>query len=124
MNIAFSSSTGITVDEHFGWAKAFYLYEVDENTSKFLKIIDASEEHEDEKEKLSYKIQAIDEADLMYCTQIGPTASKMVMACGIHPVRVAEGEKIENAIAQLQEMLKGQPPMWLLRIFHKAKSRK
>jgi nitrogen fixation protein NifX len=123
MNIAFASSDGKTIDQHFGWSKTFYLYRVDKETSECLKVIDSSEEPEGEKEKLTYKIGTIEEADIMYCTQIGPTASKMVQAAGIHPARVAEGEAIEAAIAQIQEMLAGQPPIWLLRIFHKAQSR-
>ncbi|MBU0720117.1 dinitrogenase iron-molybdenum cofactor biosynthesis protein [bacterium] len=123
MNIAFSSSDGELVDQHFGWSKTFYLYGVDSDSSRLLKVIDSSEEPEGEKEKLNYKIGTIEDADIMYCTQIGPTASKMVQASGIHPVRVAEGEKIEDAIKQLQEMLADKPPMWLLRVFHKANAR-
>ena len=124
MTIAFASTEGKAVDQHFGWSKKFYLYEVDEYTSKFLDEIDSSEEPEEEKAKLNYKIGTIEDADIMYCTQIGPTASKMVQSAGIHPVRVQEGEVIEDAIVHLQEMLNsGNPPMWLLRIFHKAKKK-
>jgi nitrogen fixation protein NifX len=124
MTIAFASSDGKVVDQHFGWSKKFYLYELDEYTSNFLKEIDSSHEPEEEKAKLDYKIRTIEDADIMYCTQIGPTASKMVQSAGIHPVRVQEGEVIDDAIVQLQEMLNsGNPPMWLLRMFHKAKKR-
>lgn len=123
MNIAFASSTGEAADQHFGWSKNFYLYRVDKEGAELLNVIDATTDLEDEHEKLSYKIGAIGEADIMYCTQIGPKASKMVQAAGIHPVRVAEGEKLENAISQLQSMLAENPPMWLLRIFHKAEAR-
>lgn len=123
MNIAFASSSGKAVDQHFGWSKKFYLYKVSKEESELLGVIDSSEEPEGEKEKLNYKIGTINEADIMYCTQIGPTASKMVQAAGIHPVRVAEGENIAEAIAKLQEMLAENPPMWLLRIFHKAEAR-
>lgn len=123
MKIAFASSTGAAVDQHFGWSKHFYLYKVDKEGAELLGIIDAATEIEDEHEKLSYKIGAIGEADIMYCTQVGPKASKMVQAAGIHPVRVAEGEKIENAISQLHSMLAENPPMWLLRIYHKSEAR-
>jgi nitrogen fixation protein NifX len=125
MNIAFASSNGEKIDQHFGWSKSFYLYKVDTEGAELLEILDSSKEPEGagEQEKLNYKISTIDAADIMYCTQIGPTASKMVQSSGIHPVRVAEGESIEGAIKQLQEMLCDNPPMWLLRIFHKAKSR-
>lgn len=123
MNIAFASNDGESVNQHFGWSKTFYLFEVEKDASQYLKSIDSSEEPEEEKAKLTYKIGTIEEADIMYCTQIGPTASKMVQASGIHPVRVVEGEKISDAIKQIQQMLNDNPPMWLLRIYHKAKQR-
>lgn len=123
MNIAFASSQGELVDQHFGWSKQFYLYEVTKEDSKLLSIIDASQEPEGEKEKLNYKIGTISEADIMYCTQIGPTASKMIQAAGVHPVRVAEGERIADAIIKLQNMLHDAPAPWLLRIYHKAEAR-
>ncbi|MEA1920070.1 MAG: NifB/NifX family molybdenum-iron cluster-binding protein [Campylobacterota bacterium] len=123
MQIAFASDDGITINQHFGWSKIFYLYHVDKERASLLKTLDSSEEPEGEKEKLNYKIGTISEADIMYCTQIGPTASKMVQAARIHPARVAEGEKIDDAIAKLQEMLHTNPPPWLLRIYHKAEAR-
>ncbi|NCO00431.1 MAG: dinitrogenase iron-molybdenum cofactor biosynthesis protein [Epsilonproteobacteria bacterium] len=120
MHIAFASSNGEAIDQHFGWSKSFYLYRVGKESAEFLKVIDSSQEPEGEKEKLEYKIGTIKEANIMYCTQIGPTASKMIQSSGVHPVRVAEGEKISEAISKLQEMLKDAPAPWLLRIFHKA----
>jgi nitrogen fixation protein NifX len=123
MIIAFASTDGTKVDQHFGWSKKFYLYEVDDQNSSFFSEVDSSKEPEEEKAKLNYKIGTIEDADIMYCTQIGPTASKMVQSAGIHPVRVSEGEPIEDAISKIQEMLGDNPPMWLLRIYHKAKQR-
>lgn len=123
MKIAFASSTGEKIDQHFGWSKTFYLYDVDRESATLLKSIDSSEEPEEEVAKLTYKIGTIEEADIMYCTQIGPKASKMVQAAGIHPVRVAEGEDLAGAIGQIQEMLAGQPPIWLMRIFHRSSQR-
>lgn len=123
MNIAFASSNGESVDQHFGWSKSFYLYRVTKENAELLEVIDSSKEPEGEKEKLDYKIGTISQADIMYCNQIGPTASKMIQSSGVHPVRVAEGEKITDAIAQLQGMLKDSPAPWLLRIYHKAEAR-
>lgn len=123
MNIAFASSNGEKIDQHFGWSKQFYLYKVTKESSEVLSIIDSKDEPEGEKEKLNYKIGTIKEADIMYCTQIGPTASKMIQASGVHPVRVAENETINDAIKKLQEMLNDAPAPWLLRIYHKAQAR-
>jgi len=123
MNIAFASSTGEKIDQHFGWSKQFYLYEISKESAALLDVIDSSQEPEEEVAKLTYKIGTIEDADIMYCTQIGPKASKMVQASGIHPVRVAEGEDLQAAIKNVQTMLEDNPPMWLLRIFHKAQAR-
>jgi len=123
MKIAFASSDGKTIDQHFGWSKIFYLFEIDRDNFNLVKLIDSSQEIENEQEKLNYKIQTIEDADIMYCTQIGPTASKMVQSAGIHPVRVANGEQIVDAISQIHNMLKENTPMWLLRIFHKTKQK-
>lgn len=123
MIVAFASSTGEAVDQHFGWSKEFYLYRIDKDQAELLKTVNAETDLEDEHEKLSYKIGTLEEADIMYCTQIGPKASQMVQAAGIHPVRVAEGEPVANAVNGLHEMLSGQPPIWLLRIFHKSQTR-
>ena len=123
MNIAFASSNGESIDQHFGWSKTFYLYKVGKEESKLLSIIDSSKEPEGEKEKLNYKIGTIREADIMYCTQIGPTASKMIQSAGVHPVRVADSETIVDAISKLQVMLNDAPAPWLLRVYHKAEAR-
>lgn len=118
MKIAFASTDKVHIDQHFGWSKTFQLFEVDKDSSSFVKEIDSSIEYEDEMEKLNYKIETIKEADMIYCTQIGPSASKMVQAAKIHPIRSSGDETIAEAIAKLQEMLNGNPPPWLLRIYY------
>lgn len=120
MKVAFATGDGVHINDHFGWAKQFALYEVDAEGSTFLKMIECGDEVEEEKEKLSYKIGAIKEADIMYCSQIGPTASKMVLAGRIHPIRSSEMESIEDALEVLVKMITANPPMWLLRIIKRT----
>jgi nitrogen fixation protein NifX len=124
MTIAFASVDGKHINQHFGWSKSFYLYRVDKETYSFIEEIDSSQEIEAENQKLDYKIGCIDSADIMYCSQIGPKASKMVQSAGIYPVRTSEDEKISDAIARIQETLNtDNPPPWLLRIYYKAAQR-
>jgi len=124
MKIAFASTDKIHIDQHFGWSKTFQLFEVDKENSAFIKEIDSSLDYEDEMQKLNYKISTISEADMIYCTQIGPSASKMVQAAKIHPVRSSGDESIAEAIAKLQELLHSNPPPWLLRIYYKSQQAK
>ena len=48
MNIAFASSTGEKVDQHFGWSKQFYLYKINKESAALLKVVDSSQEPEEE----------------------------------------------------------------------------
>jgi len=124
MLIVFASSNGVSVNQHFGWSKSFELYRVTSEAAEYIKTLDSSQDAiEDEHEKLAYKISTVKEADIMFCTQIGPTASKMVLASKIHPIRSAENELISDAIKKLQELLLGNPPPWLLRIVHTSKDK-
>lgn len=124
MLIAFASSDGVTVNQHFGWSKSFELYRITEQSAEYLKTLDSSQDAiEDEHEKLAYKISTVKEADIMYCSQIGPTASKMVLASKIYPMRSGENDRIDETIVKLQELLLGNPPPWLLRIVHTSKDK-
>lgn len=122
MLIAFASSDGVTVNQHFGWSKSFELYRITPDSAEYVKTLDSSQDAiEDEHEKLAYKISTVKEADIMYCSQIGPTASKMVLASKIYPMRSGENDRIDETIVKLQELLLGNPPPWLLRIVHTSK---
>ena len=71
MLIAFASSDGISVNQHFGWSKSFELYRITQESAEFIKTLDSSQDAiEDEHEKLAYKIGTVKEADIMFCTQI------------------------------------------------------
>lgn len=124
MLIAFASTDGVTVNQHFGWSKSFELYRITDQSAEFIKTLDSSQDDiEDEHEKLAYKISTVQEADIMYCSQIGPTASKMVLASKIYPMRSGENDRIDETIVKLQELLLGNPPPWLQRIVHTTKDK-
>ena len=124
MLIAFASSDGVSVNQHFGWSKSFELYRITEDSAEYVKTLDSSQDAiEDEHEKLAYKISTIQEADILYCSAIGPTASKMVLASKIYPMRSGENDRIDETIKKLQELLLGNPPPWLQRIVHTTKDK-
>ena len=124
MLIAFATSDGIHVNQHFGWSKSFELYRIDAKNAEFVKTIDSSEDEiADEHERLAYKIGTIKEADILYCSQIGPTASKMVLSEKIHPMRSGENDRIDETIQKIQELLLDNPPLWLLRIQNTSKDK-
>ncbi len=124
MLVAFATSDGIHIDQHFGWSKSFELYRVHPESAEYVRTIDSSEDAiEGEHEKLAYKIGTIKEADILYCSQIGPTASKMVLAEKIHPMRSGENDRIDDTIRKMQELLLSNTPLWLLRLLNTSKDK-
>lgn len=116
MKIAFATTDDIHVNQHFGWCKEFTLYEIVGNAFSFLKKVDSSIEIEDEIDKLTYKIECLEESDVLVVQQIGPKASRMVQACGIFPMQTSnENEKIEDILNKLIKM-KENPPIWMRRL--------
>ncbi|WP_455756321.1 NifB/NifX family molybdenum-iron cluster-binding protein [Sulfurimonas sp.] len=118
--IAFASKDGELVNEHFGWCKKFYIYEVDENSYKLVQEVDSSIKYEEEVDKLEYKIDCISGSDIIYVTQIGPKAANMVKLAGVFPMKSSkEDEKIEDVLKSLQKLMNDNPPLWLKRILLK-----
>lgn len=123
MRVAFASKDGVHVNEHFGWCQMFYIYEIDGTRAHLEKSVDSSQKHDNEVDKLLYKIECIDNSDILYVTQIGPKASNMVKTAGIYPLKASsESETIEEVIASFQKLINGNPPLWLKRILLKAQN--
>lgn len=119
MKIAFASTDNKHVNEHFGWCKCFFMYELYEDGYRFIEAIDTSREHTEENEKLVYKIASVLEAKLLYVAQIGPHASQLVQQAGIFTMRSShENELIEDVLESLLKLKNTQPPLWMQRLLN------
>lgn len=120
MKIAFASKDNIHVNQHFGWCEMFSIYEVSEDHYELINEVDSSLKFDDEIDKLEYKINCLEDSDIVYVSQIGPKAANMVQKCGIYPIKSShEGEKIEDVIKSLQRMMTDNTPLWFKRILCK-----
>ncbi len=124
MKIAFATTDGKQVDEHFGRAGLFAIYEISAEGSRFLELrkfadgIDhavadtrnAGAAHESAVES---KVERLADCKLVYLTEIGgPSAARLVKR-DIMPMKVKEPMPIEVALRQLQETVRQSPPPWL-----------
>lgn len=116
MKVAFATKDLIEINDHFGWAKQFALYDVTKEGIIFLEVIHSPEDPSDEEDKINYKIASLKGAAIVYVQAIGPTAAAKVINARIHPIKISEPTTIETALAQLQTMLAGNPPPWIKRI--------
>jgi nitrogen fixation protein NifX len=124
MKIAFATTDGINVDEHFGRAGMFAIYELTANGYKLIELrrfadgrdvaIEESKEmgeiHDD---RVQRKVDKLADCKIVYLTEIGgPSAARLVKK-GMMPIKVKEIVSIEESLQKLMEALKKSPPPWL-----------
>jgi len=124
MKIAFATTDGKNVDEHFGRAGMFAIYEMTESghhfveARKFAEGMDKLVVNTRDKELLhddavQDKVDRLADCKLVYLTEIGgPSAARLVKK-GMMPMKVKEPIAIESALTQLEETIKKSPPPWL-----------
>lgn len=101
--VAVASSDGIVVNNHFGRAKSFYIYEVNEDEDiRFVEKREASPvcnggNHSDE--KLKENLLIFQDCRYLLVSRIGNGAADMAQSLGIESYEIP-GE-IENSIRQL-----------------------
>ena len=119
MKIAFASTDNLHVNDHFGWCKCFYMYELLNDAFSFLKTLPSPNEHSEEGDKLAYKIACLEDANILCASHIGPRASLLVKGSGIFVLKSEkENEPIEDVLNTLLRLKNTQPPLWMQRFLH------
>jgi len=124
MKIAFATTDGKNIDEHFGRAGMFAVYEITGMGSTFVELRKFSDGMDrsvtDTKDMgplhdsaVQSKVDKLADCKLIYLTEIGgPSAARLVKK-GIMPMKVKEVVPIESALDQLLVTIKQSPPPWL-----------
>ncbi len=124
MKIAFATTDGVNVDEHFGRAGKFAVYELTREGYRFVEMRkfaegrdSAIEEtkgkgkiHED---RVQSKVERLADCKIIYLTDIGGPSAARLARKGMMPVKVKEVIAIEEALKKLLESVKTSPPPWL-----------
>ena len=118
MKVGFATNDNILINDHFGWAKNFAIYEINKDGFKFLENRYFEEEIE-ELNKIDKKIEGLRDLKIIFVESIGGTAAARVVKSGIHPVKSKPNDKIEAVMEELQAVLSKNPPPWLKKIILK-----
>ena len=116
VRIAFASSDRRVVDQHFGAAEAFCIYQLAEDDARLVEVAEfhdsdvAMDGHEG---KLAHKIELLEGCAAVYCNAVGASAIKQLLAAGIQPMKVEEGMPVDELLCGLNQSLKKDPPAWL-----------
>lgn len=118
--VAFASSDGDLVDQHFGSAQAFFVFSVGTEDARLITSKDFGYEKKDGNEdKLKPKLAWLVGADIVYCGSVGGSASRQLITLGITPMKVSGGPDVEELIDAIQSQLNGEPEFWLANILKK-----
>jgi nitrogen fixation protein NifX len=116
MKVAFASTDKVHVDEHFGQAEQFYIWDIGPDQASFSGVVQVQAEadmpgHSDD--KIEARGAALAECALVYVGEIGGPAAARLVAKKIHPIKSKQREPITAVVEKLQEVLKNNPPPWL-----------
>lgn len=131
MKVALATTDEKNVNEHFGRAGSFAIYEMIEDGFRFIEIrkfadgmdravLDTKDRSSLHDSAVQNKVDHLADCKLIYLTEIGgPSAARLVKK-GIMPMKVKEPVAIESALKQLAETIKTSPPPWLRKAMNKT----
>ncbi len=124
MKIAFATSNGSMIDEHFGRAGLFAIYDITREGHQFIEmrkfadgtdtsVTDTRDQGPLHDNAVERKVARLSDCRLIYITEIGgPSAARLVKR-GIMPMKIKEPLKIESALDRLSEVIRNSPPPWI-----------
>jgi nitrogen fixation protein NifX len=127
MKVAFATTDGIRVNEHFGRAGMFVIYELNSSgysmieTRRFSEGRDAAVEETKgmgkvHDERVDNKVDRLSDCRVIYLTEIGGPSAARLARKGIMPVKVKEPVGIEESMLKLSETIRNSPPPWLRKL--------
>ena len=121
LKVAFASADMRHVDQHFGSAKAFVMYEVDlENAAMTDAVEFGALDQDGNEDKLDAKIEALKECAAVYVQAIGGSAISKLARIGVVPKKVQPGTPIATLLEDLQAELRAGPSAWIARALNTA----
>jgi nitrogen fixation protein NifX len=113
MKVAFASTDKVHVDEHFGKAEEFYIWDIGPDDATLSGVVQVKTEEGYIDDKIEARTAALSDCALVYVGEIGGPAAARLVQKKIHPIKSKECEPITVVVEKLQEVLKGNPPPWL-----------
>lgn len=126
LRVAFASTDRTRVNQHFGAAEGFAVYEVTPDKATLVGVAEFDEEAMDGNEdKLAAKVDFLAGCAAVYVMAIGASAIKKLMAVGIQPIRVNEVDAIDELLVEISTAMREGGVAWIDRaiaVQEKAKS--
>ena len=122
MKIAFTTSDGSMIDQHFGQCESFQVWEIGPDQASFLESVTTEAHGSDEEDRIAARAKILSDCAIVYTMQIGGPAAAKLVAQKIHPMKTNAVVSLPETVAKLQEVLRGNPPPWLRKAMNKAQA--
>jgi len=122
MKVAFTSSTGEIIDQHFGQCQNFQIWEIGPDEAKQVATIGSISQDGDEEDRISARANALADCAIVYTMQIGGPAAAKLVAKKIHPMKTNTEVPVAEIVGKLQEVLQGNPPPWLRKAMNQGQA--
>lgn len=124
MKVGFATTDGIHVDEHFGRAGMFAVYELTPDSYSFAElrkfadgidqaVVETRGMGHAHDEKVQDKVDRLADCKIVYLTEIGGPSAARLIKKGIMPIKVKDIVTIKESLDKLLETVKDAPPPWL-----------
>jgi nitrogen fixation protein NifX len=120
MKIAFTTTDGTMIDQHFGQCESFQIWEVGPDQAAFLESVTTEVHGSDEEDRIAARAKILADCAIVYTMQIGGPAAAKLVAQKIHPMKTNSEVSLPETVAKLQEVLRGNPPPWLRKAMNKG----
>ncbi|WP_255671087.1 NifB/NifX family molybdenum-iron cluster-binding protein [Blastopirellula sediminis] len=112
IRVAVATSTGKQVDERFGGALRFFVYQVSKEETQLVDVRSAAEAVDSE-DAIDFRAQLIPDCQVLYTQAIGGHVAAKVIQRGVYPLTVDSRPKVDEVLDRLQQKMQDNPPPWL-----------
>ena len=120
LRVAFATSDSETINDHFGWARSFLIYDVsgkDYHKVGKVQFAEAEEAEECNPENRHFeKINALKSCHIVYSQSIGGPAAARLTQQKIHPMVAKDNPPIQSILNNLKTVLSGPIPPWMRKL--------
>ncbi len=117
LRVAFASNDRQQVNQHFGSAEGFVIYEISPQQANLVEVLEFESQVQDgQEDKLINKLQALTGCAIVYCQAVGASAIRQLATKGIQPIKVGPSQFISQLIKELQRELEKGEMKWGLKI--------
>ena len=115
IRVAVASNQEEDLDGHFGSCPHFLVYQV---STEEIRLIDirSAEGAEASDDRNAFRADLCKDCHVMYVQSVGGPAAAKIVRAGIYPMKIPEGGKAREVLANLQTVMAGKAPPWLKKV--------